>query len=63
MNAVHIIREALVNTTWGGLGYPEADLDADSFTTAANTALAEGIGLSIVWGKDSSVEDFICILS
>ena len=60
MNPAHIIREALTNTTWGGLGYPEADLDDDSFGDAAVTlGQLEGFGLSFLWGKNTSIEDFI----
>lgn len=59
MNPAHIIREALTNQTWGGLGYPVADLDDGAFQTAANLLHAEGLGISLLWAKNSSVEDFI----
>lgn len=59
MNPAHIIREALTNTTWGGLGYPVSDLDDSSFQTAANLLQAENFGLSLVWAKNSSIEEFI----
>jgi len=62
MNPAHIIRETLTNTVWGGLGYPLADLDDASFQTAANLLLAEGFGLSLLWAKNTSVEDFIRII-
>jgi len=62
MNPAHIIYETLVNTTWGGMGYPVADLDMDSFVTAANLLLAEGFGLSLLWAKNTSVEDFLQII-
>lgn len=62
MNPAHIILEALINTTWGGLGYPIADLDLDSFQTAANLLHAEGLGISLIWAKNTSVEDFIRII-
>lgn len=62
MNPAHIIRESLTNTTWGGLGYPLADLDDSSFQTAANLLHAEGFGLSLVWAKNSSIEDFIKLI-
>ncbi|MBV5305553.1 MAG: phage tail protein [Desulfobulbaceae bacterium] len=68
MNPVHIIYETLTNTSWGGLGYPTADLDMDSFEDAAYK-LAQGVdpnqeafGLSLVWAKNSSVEDFLGLI-
>jgi hypothetical protein len=62
MNPAHIILEALINTTWGGLGYPVADLDLASFQTAANLLHAEGLGLSLLWAKNTSIEDFVKII-
>lgn len=62
MNPAHIILEALTNTSWGGLGYPLADIDLDSFQTAANLLKAEGFGLSLIWAKNTSIEDFIRII-
>lgn len=68
MNPAHIIREALTNTTWGGLGYPESDLDDDSFGDAAyflangTDTRQEGFGLSLLWAKDSSIEDFLGVI-
>ncbi|MDR3631705.1 MAG: phage tail protein [Desulfocapsaceae bacterium] len=62
MNPAHIIREALTNTGWGGLGYPEADLDDASFLTAANLLKAESFGLSLIWAKNTSVEDFVRLI-
>lgn len=62
MNPAHIIRETLTNTTWGGMGYPVADLDDASFQTAANLLHAEGFGLSLLWAKNTSVEDFLRII-
>jgi len=65
MNPAHIIREALTNTTWGGLGYPEADLDDDSFYDAAyilgqgDDPNQEELGLSFMWAKNTTIEDFI----
>lgn len=68
MNPAHIIREALTNTTWGGLGYPTSDLDDTSFEDAAyilasgTDSRQEGFGLSLLWAKDSSIEDFLKVI-
>lgn len=62
MNAAHMIYECLTNTTWGGLGYPVADMNVGAFQAVANTLHAEGFGLSLVWAKNSSIEDFIKII-
>ena len=57
MNPAHIIRECLTNRDWG-LGYPDMEMGA-SFAAAADTLFAEGFGLSLIWQRDSSIEDFI----
>lgn len=64
MNAVHIIYETLVNTTWGGLGYPISDLDIQSYVNAATTLGPdiEKFGLSLVWAKNTSAGAFIDIV-
>lgn len=62
MNPAHIILEALTNTSWGGLGYPLSDIDLQSFQTAANLLKAEGFGMSLIWAKNTSIEEFIQIV-
>lgn len=57
MNPAHILRECLTNTAWG-LGYGEADI-GQSFGTAADTLHAEGFGLSLVWQRSATIEDFL----
>ena len=62
MNAAHIIRECLNSGEWG-LGYPAADIDSDgTFTDAADTLFDEGMGISILWDKETSIEDFIATI-
>jgi hypothetical protein len=58
MNPAHIIRECLTSQVWG-LGYQEADIDEGSFISAADTLFAEEFGLSMLWDKSASIEDFI----
>jgi hypothetical protein len=58
MNPAHIIREMLVHPHWG-LGYNEADVDDASFTAAADQLYAEGMGISLVWDRATTIEDFI----
>jgi len=62
MNPAHIILETLTNTTWGGLGYPLTDIDLASFQTAANLLAAEQFGLSLIWARNTSVEDFLQLI-
>lgn len=57
MNFVHIIRECLTNTEWGGSN-PEANMGT-TWTAAADVAFAEGFGLSFIWNRESEVEDVI----
>ena len=58
MNPAHIIRECLTDPDWG-LGYPEADVDDVSFTQAADTLYSEGMGMSLLWDKSKTLEEFI----
>lgn len=58
MNPAHIIRECLLSNTWG-MGYLSSDIDDTSFTSAASTLYSEGMGISIIWDKQTAIEDFI----
>lgn len=58
MNPAHIIRECLLDRYWGK-GYAESDLKASSFQSAADTLHSEGMGISILWDKSSSIDAFI----
>lgn len=60
INPAHIIRECLTNAEWGR-GLPEADM-GDSFAVAAQTLWDEEFGLSLAWGKSTSIEDFIKVV-
>ncbi len=57
MNPAHIIRECLTNADWG-LGHNDADI-GPSFTAAADALFAEGFGLSLLWQRESTIEDFL----
>jgi len=58
LNAVHIIRECLIDKEWG-LGFKEGDINDANFKTCADTLKEEGFGLSIIWDNSSPVEEFI----
>ena len=58
MNPAHIIYEVLTSYQFG-LGMASGDIDAASFTAAADTLYAEGFGLSLFWDGEQSAEDFI----
>lgn len=58
MNPAHIIRECLTDSVWG-LGYQDADINDESFIAAADTLFDEGMGMSLVWSRQSPIEDFI----
>jgi hypothetical protein len=62
MNPAHIIREVLTNHYWGTLGYPESDIDETSFFDTALTLWNEGFGLSLLWGTNSGVNEFIKVV-
>ncbi len=58
MNPAHIIRECLTDPDWG-MGYPEADVDDTSFQAAADQMYSEGMGMSILWDRSVTLEEFI----
>lgn len=58
MNPAHILRECLTDPTWG-MGYPESDIDDTSFTYAADLLFTEGMGMSLLWDKSITIEDFL----
>lgn len=58
MNPAHIIHECLTNADWG-MGSPVAALDDDAFSAAADTLYDEGLGLSMLWTRQSSIQDFV----
>lgn len=61
MNPAHIVYECLTNTEWG-LGYPSGQLDLATFTAAADTFHAEGLGLCMAWQQQDSLLGFIQIV-
>lgn len=58
MNPIHIIRECLTDPDWG-MGYLDADIDDDNFRAAADKLWIEGMGMSLLWNKEATIEDFI----
>ena len=58
MNPAHIIRECLTNSDWGQ-GYGESDIDDDNFRAVADTLHEEGLGISLIWDRSMSIENFI----
>lgn len=58
MNPAHIIRESITDPDWG-MGYPEADIDDTSYTAAADTLFDERMGMSLLWDRQVSLEDFV----
>ena len=58
MNPAHIIRECLTDLDWG-MGYQESDIDDASFTAAANGLYDEQMGISLLWDKQTPIEDFV----
>lgn len=58
MNPSHIIRECLTDPDWG-MGYQDSDIDDDSFIAAADVLYNEGMGISILWDTQTSIEEFV----
>ena len=57
-NPAHMIYECLTNTDWG-MGSPASAIDVDSFEGAALTLYNEDFGLSMIWTRQASIQDFI----
>ena len=57
-NPAHIIYESITNQDWG-MGNPPWTLDFASFLACAQTLYDEIFGMSILWSKQSTIEDFI----
>ena len=58
MNPAHIIRECLVDQTWG-LGFPTSAIDDAAFAAAAQTLFSEAFGLSIIWVRQIETQAFV----
>jgi len=61
MNPAHIAYECLTNADWG-MGYPPAQVDDARFRAAADTFHAEGLGLCLLWARQSPIESFLQIV-
>lgn len=61
VNPSHIIYECLTNTDWG-MGAPSTSIDVSSFEAAAQTLFDEGLGLSLLWAQQSTIEEFVSII-
>lgn len=58
LNPAHIIRECDTDPDWG-MGYPESDIDDTTFTAAADQLYDEGMGISLLWDRQTPLEDFV----
>jgi len=58
MNPAHLIRECLTDPDWG-MGYSSSDIDATSFEAAAATLYDEGLGISLLWDRQNTIDNFI----
>jgi hypothetical protein len=58
MNPAHMIRECLTDRDWG-MGYLDSDVDETSFTGVADTLYNEGLGMSLLWDKQTTIENFV----
>lgn len=57
-NPAHIIFECLFNRVWG-MGAPLSAVDVRSFEKCAKTLYDEAFGLSLMWSRSTSIEDFV----
>lgn len=57
MNAAHVVYECMTDSVWG-LGYSTLDMGT-SFADTAKKLYQEGYGVSLLWSKQVTIEDFI----
>lgn len=57
-NPAHMILECMTNTEWG-MGSPVSDFDLPSFEAAALTLFNENFGLSMIWTRQTEIENFV----
>jgi hypothetical protein len=57
-NPAHMIFECLTDPDWG-MGAPTTLIDMPNFEAVAQTLFNEGFGLSMLWTKQASIEDFV----
>lgn len=57
-NPAHMIYECLVNDDWG-MGAVASAIDVDSFIDASEVLYMEGFGLSMIWTRQTKIEDFV----
>lgn len=57
-NPAHIIYETFENTVWG-MGYPTSELYDSRMRAVADVLYAEGFGISLEWGEQVTIEDFM----
>jgi hypothetical protein len=58
MNPAHIIHECLTNRDWG-MGAPLASIDEGSFIVAADALYLESFGLSLMWTRQTTIQEFV----
>lgn len=58
LNAIHIIRECLIDKEWG-LGWSTDDINDSVWKDAADILYDEGFGLSMLWDQVMPIEDFV----
>lgn len=58
MNPSHIIREALTDRKFA-LRYSDSQINDDSFSASADQLYSEGLGMSLYWTGENSIEEFI----
>lgn len=58
MNPAHIIREALTDRKFA-LRYSDYQIDDNTFAEAADILFDEGMGMSLYWSSENTIEEFI----
>lgn len=57
-NGAHIIYECLTNADWG-MGASSTTINIQSFLDSAQTLFNEGLGISLLWTQQETIENFI----
>jgi hypothetical protein len=57
-NPSHMVYECLTNSDWG-MGSPSSGLNVAAFEAAATTLFNENFGLSMMWTRQTEIENFV----
>lgn len=62
INPAHMVYEVMSNTDWGGMQTDPSAIDASTFEDASITLFNEGLGMNLLWSRESDSYDFLSMV-